>query len=146
VGGDVPLIPLSWLLTDVSPIRLGGFWRYQSVDAPLDAMYTPKYLIRGVLGFEDEFFDGNLGVNLGLGVKYRGTMGAPSSDAATGESSVLVAIPDYTFLDWNMAIRILSVIVYYRYDNINGIAAYDFPGLQFPNTRSIFGVKWTFLN
>jgi len=146
VGGDVPLIPLSWLLTDVSPIRLGGFWRYQSVDAPLDAMYTPKYLIRGVLGFEDEFFDGNLGVNLGLGVKYRGTMGAPSIDAATEESSVLVAIPDYTFLDWNMAIRILSVIVYYRYDNINGIAAYDFPELQFPNTRSIFGVKWTFLN
>jgi hypothetical protein len=50
------------------------------------------------------------------------------------------------YLDWNMAIRILSVIVYYRYDNINGIAAYDLPELQFPNTRSIFGVKWTFLN
>ena len=146
VGGDIPLIPLSWLLNDVSPIRLGGFWRYQSVEAPLDAMYTPNYLIRGTLGFDDEFFDGNLGVNLGLGLKYRGTMGSPSIDAATEESSVLVAIPDYMFLDWNMAIRILSVIVYYRYDNINGIAAYDLPELQFPNTRSIFGVKWTFLN
>jgi len=146
VGGDVPLIPLSLVLKDVSPIRLGGFWRYQSVEAPLDAMYTPKYLIRGVLGFEDEFFDGNLGVNLGLGLKYRGTMGAPSIDAATDESSVLVTIPDYMYLDWNMAIRILSVIVYYRYDNINGISAYDLPELQFPNTRSVFGVKWTFLN
>ncbi len=146
VGGDVPVIPLSWLFDDVSPIRLGGFWRYQSVDAPLDAMYTPKYLVRGVLGFEDEFFDGNLGVNLGLGLKYRGTMGAPSIDAATEESSALVAIPDYMFLDWNMGIRILSVVIYYRYDNITGISAFDFPELQFPNTRSVFGVKWTFLN
>jgi len=146
VGGDVPVIPLSWLFDDVSPIRLSGFWRYQSVDAPLDAMYTPKYVVRGVLGFEDEFFDGNLGVNLGLGLKYRGTMGAPSIDAATEESSALVAIPDYMFLDWNMGIRILSVLIYYRYDNITGISAFDFPELQFPNTRSVFGVKWTFLN
>jgi len=146
VGGDVPVIPLSWLFDDVSPIRLSGFWRYQSVDAPLDAMYTPKYVVRGVLGFEDEFFDGKLGVNLGLGLKYRGTMGAPSIDAATEESSALVAIPDYMFLDWNMGIRILSVLIYYRYDNITGISAFDFPELQFPNTRSVFGVKWTFLN
>jgi hypothetical protein len=146
VGGDVPIIPLGLVLNDVSPIRLGGFWRYQSVEAPLESMYTPNYLIRGVLGFEDEFFDGNLGVNLGLGLKYRGTMGAPSIDAATEDSSVLVAIPDYMYLDWNMAIRILSVIVYYRYDNINGISAYDLPELEFPNTRSVFGVKWTFLN
>jgi hypothetical protein len=146
VGGDVPVIPLNWLFHDVSPIRLGGFWRYQSVGAPLEAMYTPKYVVRGVLGFDDEFFDGNLGVNLGLGLNYRGTMGAPSIDAATEESSVLVAIPDYMFLDWNMAIRVLSVIIYYRYDNITGISAFDFPELQFPNTRSVFGVKWTFLN
>jgi hypothetical protein len=146
VGGNVPLIPLSWLFHDVSPIRLGGFWRYQSVEAPLDAMYTPKYLVRGVLGFEDEFFDGNLGVNLGLGLKYRGTMGAPSIDAATEESSSLVTIPDYMYVDWNMGIRVLSVIIYYRYDNITGINAYDFPELQFPGRRTVFGVKWTFLN
>jgi hypothetical protein len=146
IGGNVPLIPLSWLLNDVSPIRLGGFWRYQSVGAPLEAMYTPKYVIRGVLGFEDEFFDGNLGVDLALGVKYRGTMGAPSIDASTGESSDLVTIPDYTYLDWNMGIRVLTVIIYYRYDNITGINAWDLPELEFPNTRSVFGVKWTFLN
>ena len=146
VGGNVPLIPLSWLLHDVSPIRLGGFWRYQAVEAPLEAMYTPKYLVRGVLGFEDEFFDGNLGVNLGLGLKYRGTMGAPSIDAATEESSSLVTIPDYMYVDWNMGIRVLSVIIYYRYDNITGINAFDFPELQFPGRRTVFGVKWTFLN
>ncbi len=73
-------------------------------------------------------------------------MGAPSVDAATEVSSTLVAIPDYLFLDWNMAIRVLSVIVYFRYDNLTGISAYDLPTLEFPNTRSVFGVKWTFLN
>ena len=55
-------------------------------------------------------------------------------------------MPAYTFLDWNMAIRILTVVVYYRYDNITGFSASDFSGLSYPGTRSVFGVKWTFLN
>ena len=29
---------------------------------------------------------------------------------------------------------------------ITGISGLDFPGLEFPGTRSVFGVKWTFLN
>ncbi|MGW8283413.1 MAG: TonB-dependent receptor plug domain-containing protein, partial [Gemmatimonadota bacterium] len=101
VGGDVPVLPLSWLVEDAAPIRLSGFWRYQSVDPLLDAMYVPNYLIRGVLGFQDEFYDGNLGIDMGLGLKYRGSMSAPSVDAATQENSALVAIPDYLYLDWN---------------------------------------------
>ncbi len=32
VGGDVPVLPLSWLIQDAAPIRLAGFWRYQSAD------------------------------------------------------------------------------------------------------------------
>ncbi len=145
-GGDIPLIPLSWLFRDVSPIRLHGFWRYQDAGSPLETMYVPEMLYRGALAFEDEFFEGNLGVNLQLGLRHRASMGVPPPDAASEESSSLVGVPAYTSLDWNMAIRILSVIVYYRYDNLTGIGAYDFPDLEFPGTRSIFGVKWTFLN
>jgi hypothetical protein len=146
VGGSVPVLPLSWLIEDSSPLRLGGFFRYQSFDGSAPLMYVPQYLARGTLGFDDEFFDGNLGVRLALGVKHRGGMAVPSAAAVTEPSAVLTGVPEYTFVDWNMAIRILSVVVYYRYDNITGFSANDFVGLSYPGTRSVFGVKWTFLN
>ena len=146
VGGSLPILPLSWLIKDSDPLRLGGFFRYQSFEDAAQLMYVPQYLARGTLGFDDEFFDGNLGVRLALGVKHRGNMGVPAAAAVTEPSTALVGVPAYTFLDWNMAIRILSVVVYYRYDNITGFSANDFVGLSYPGTRSVFGVKWTFLN
>ncbi|MCL7938321.1 MAG: TonB-dependent receptor [marine benthic group bacterium] len=145
-GGSFPILPLSWLIEEASPLRLGGFFRYQSFDESARLMYVPQYLARGTLGFDDEFLDGNLGVRLALGIKHRGSMGVPTAGAVTEPSSTLTGVPEYTFLDWNMAIRILSVIVYYRYDNITGFSANDFVGLSYPGTRSVFGVKWTFLN
>ena len=146
VGGSIPILPLAWLIKDSAPIRLGGFWRYQDFAAADGLLYAPQYLMRGTLGFDDEFFDGNLGVRMGLGVKHRGNMVVPTAEAVTEPSSARVGVPAYTYLDWNMAIRVLTVVIYYRYDNITGTAANDFVGLPFPNTRSVFGVKWTFLN
>jgi hypothetical protein len=146
VGGSLPIIPLAWLIRDAEPIRLEGFWRYQTFAAESSLFYVPQNMLRGRLGFDDEFFDGNLGVRMGFGVKHRGSMGVPTAAAVTEPSSELIGAPEYTYLDWNMAIRVLSVVVYYRYDNITGIGASDFVDLPFPNTRSVFGVKWTFLN
>lgn len=146
VGGSLPILPLAWLIRDAEPVRLGGFWRYQDFASADVLMYAPQYLMRGSLGFDDEFFDGNLGVRLALGVKHRGNMLVPTAAAVTEPSSVVAGAPAYTYLDWNMAIRVLTVVVYYRYDNITGTAANDLVGLPFPNTRSVFGVKWAFLN
>ncbi|MEJ2483425.1 MAG: TonB-dependent receptor, partial [Gemmatimonadota bacterium] len=96
IGGSVPILPLSWLIEDASPLRLDGFWRYQSLDAGAEAMYVPQYLARGTLGFDDEFFEGNLGVRLALGLKHRATMGVPTATAAAEPSSALVGVPAYT--------------------------------------------------
>ena len=146
VGGSLPVFPLAWLIKDSDPIRLGGFWRYQDFASSDGMFYVPQNLVRGSLSFDDEFFDGNLGVRLGLGLKYRGNMIVPTADAVTDPSSALASVPAYTYLDWNMAIRVLTVVIYYRYDNITGTVGNDFIGVPFPNTRSVFGIKWTFLN
>ena len=98
------------------------------------------------MGFADEFFDGNLELRLGLGVNYRSSMRTASDDAPDTETGETGAVPAYTFLDWNMGIRVMSVLIYFRFDNMSRQLAGDLPGLPFPVTRSAFGVKWTFLN
>lgn len=145
-GGDLPILPLSWIARDLSPIRARGFFRYNSWKSGQSVVYLPQYLGRGEVGFADEFFDGNLEVRLGVGVNYRASMRTASADAPTTETSETGAVPAYTFLDWNMGIRVMSVLIYFRFDNMSRQAAGDLPGLDFPITRSAFGVKWEFLN
>jgi len=43
-------------------------------------------------------------------------------------------------------IRILGVRVYWRFENLTAAEGQDLPGLPFPVRRSVFGVKWEFLN
>ena len=85
-------------------------------------------------------------LRLGLGVNYRSSMRTASADAPDTETGETGAVPAYTFLDWNMGIRVMSVLIYFRFDNMSRQLAGDLPGLPFPVTRSAFGVKWTFLN
>ena len=145
-GGDLPILPLSWIARGVSPIRVRGFFRYNSWESDQSVLYLPQYLGRGEVGFGDEFFDGNLEVRLGVGVNYRSSMRTASADAPTTETAETGAVPAYTFLDWNMEIRVMTVLIYFRFDNMSRAAASDLPGLAFPVTRSAFGVKWEFLN
>jgi len=145
-GGDLPIFPLSWIARDLSPIRARGFFRYNRWESDQSVVYLPEYMGRGEIGFADEFFDGNLEVQLGVGLNYRSSMRTASADAPTSETSETGAVPAYTFLDWNMGIRVMSVLIYFRFDNMSRQAARDLPGLDFPVTRSAFGVKWEFLN
>jgi hypothetical protein len=57
-----------------------------------------------------------------------------------------VRVPSYSFVDWNLMIRILGVRVYWRYENVTAATGGDLPTLLFPVRRSVFGVKWEFLN
>jgi len=66
--------------------------------------------------------------------------------APTSSSSVPVTIPSYGFIDWNLMIRILGVRVYWRFENLSAEQGQDVPGALFPVRRSVFGVKWEFLN
>jgi len=38
------------------------------------------------------------------------------------------------------------VRIYWRYENTTAAEGQDFPGLPFPLLRTVFGVKWEFLN
>ncbi|MFO7588842.1 MAG: Plug domain-containing protein [Gemmatimonadota bacterium] len=145
-GGDVPVLPLSWIAGGLDPVRARGFFRRNNWDGDQVVLYLPQYLARGELSFVDEFFDGNLEVRLGFGVNHRAAMRTASADAPTTETDATTAVPAFTFLDWNMGIRVMSVLVYFRFDNMSRRAAGDLPGLAFPIARSAFGVKWEFLN
>lgn len=143
-GVTGPLIPLGLVLEDVAPITLRGFFRYANVLDGEDPLYVPESVARAELFWHDSFFEDELEVNASFGLNYRDAMLTAPSPAAGG--SLPVQVPSYGFIDWNLMIRILGVRIYWRYENLTAAAGQDLPGLAFPLRRSVFGVKWEFLN
>ena len=144
VGLDGPLIPLGLVLDDVAPIRLRGFFRYASVLDGTDPLYVPESVARAEVFWHDSFFENELEVSASFGLNYRDAM--LTAPAPGSSSSVPVRVPEYGFIDWNLMVRILGVRVYWRYENLTAEEGGDVPGLMFPVRRSVFGVKWEFLN
>ena len=139
-----PLIPLGLVLDDVAPITLRGFFRYADVLDGDDPLYVPESVARAELFWHDSFFEDELEINAAFGLNYRDAMlTAPSPEAG---GSLPVEVPSYAFIDWNLMIRILGVRIYWRFENLTAAAGEDLPGLAFPLRRSVFGVKWEFLN
>ena len=71
---------------------------------------------------------------------------APALDAATQPTSELVPIASRTSWDFDLDVRVLRVLVYWRYGNMAGLPAQDLVNLPYPVRRSVFGVRWEFLN
>lgn len=139
-----PIIPLGLVLGDVAPVALRGFYRYASVLDGADPLYVPESVARAELFWHDSFFENELEIKASFGYNYRDAMlTAPPPGSS---SAVPATVPSYGFIDWNLMIRILSVRVYWRFDNLTAVEAEDIPGLAFPVRRSVFGVKWEFLN
>jgi len=144
-GGMVgPIIPLGLVLDEVAPIMLRGFYRYANVLDGTDPLYVPQGVARAELFWHDSFFDEELEVNASFGLNYRDSM-LTAPEPGSG-SAIPVRVPSYRFVDWNLMIRILGVRVYWRFDNVTAATGQDLPGLPFPIRRSVFGVKWEFLN
>lgn len=144
VGLVGPIIPLGLVLNNVAPIRLRGFYRYSSVLDGTDPLYVPESVARAELFWHDSFFEEELEVSASFGLNYRDAMLTAPAPASSSQSPVLV--PSYSFIDWNLMIRILGVRVYWRFENLTAAEGQDLPGLPFPVRRSVFGVKWEFLN
>jgi hypothetical protein len=144
VGLVGPIIPLGLVLENVAPITLRGFYRYSNVLEGTDPMYVPESVARAELFWHDSFFEEELEVSASFGLNYRDAMMTAPAPASSSQSPVLV--PSYSFIDWNLMIRILGVRVYWRFDNLAAAEGQDLPGLPFPVRRSVFGVKWEFLN
>lgn len=139
-----PIIPLGLVLKDVAPVVLRGFYRYASVLDGTDPLYVPESVARAELFWHDAFFEDELEVSASFGLNYRDSMlTAPNPSSGSVNP---VAVPSYSFIDWNLMIRILGVRVYWRFENLTAAEGQDFPGLMFPIRRSVFGVKWEFLN
>jgi hypothetical protein len=143
-GLDGPLIPLGLVLEGVSPVRLRGFFRYANVIEGTDPLYVPETVARAEVFWHDIFFEDELEVSASFGLNYRDDMLTAPTPSSGG--TVPVTVPSYGFIDWNLMIRILGVRVYWRFENLTAEQGQDLPGLFFPVRRSVFGVKWEFLN
>jgi hypothetical protein len=139
-----PIIPLGLVLKNVAPITLRGFFRYSNVLDGTDPLYVPESVARAELFWHDSFFEEELEVSASFGLNYRDAM--LTAPIPSSGSQNPVAVPSYSFIDWNLMIRILGVRVYWRYENLTAAVGQDLPGLPFPVRRSVFGVKWEFLN
>ena len=144
VGFAGPVIPLGLVLKNVAPVTLRGFYRYSNVLDGSDPLYVPESVARAELFWHDSFFEDELEVSASFGLNYRDAMLTAPAPASGGQNPVLV--PSYSFIDWNLMIRILGVRVYWRFENLTATEGQDLPGLPFPVRRSVFGVKWEFLN
>lgn len=138
---DVPVVPLSWLIDELDPIRVRGFFRHNQIQSATTPLYVPDDVIRGEAYFEDTFLEEDLGVRLGLGLDRRSAW-LVASGADGGETPVSVAAR--TSWDFDLGIRILDVLIFWRYDNLAGEIQQDLPGFEFPLRRQVFGVRWRF--
>lgn len=138
---DVPVLPLSWLVDEFDPIRVRGFVRHNQVLSAVVPLYVPVNLLRGEVYFEDDLLEGDLGVRLALGVDRRDPWLAPS---AAGDGSAPAPVPARTSLNFDLGIRILDGLIFWRVDNLTSRLQQDLPGFEFPVRRQVFGIRWAF--
>lgn len=138
---DVPLLPLSWLGREFDPIRVRGFARHNQVRSGDTPFYVPANVLRGEIYFEDDFLEDDLGVRLAIGVDRRDAWLAPSGPE---EGATPVEIPARTSLNFDLGLRIIDGLIFWRVDNITSRQQQDLPGFEFPVRRQVFGVRWAF--
>jgi hypothetical protein len=136
-----PLIPLGGLIRGANPFTISGFWRHQSAPADVQAFYLPADVARGRVGFSQPFFKGDLLVDLGLAAVYRSEM----LTSAPGVPNP-VPVQKLTRLNLDFLIKIKDFRIFLRLDNLDRKPDEDIVGFPYPNTVTIFGVKWEFFN
>ena len=137
-----PVVPVASILdADVSPVELDVSYRRSRNEGAGPLLYVPLDLVRAEVRFVDEFFQGDLGVRLRFGTRYRSAMNSVSPASRQAE-----AVPSRTTTDWGIVLRIVGARVWYRAENSNRILRGNLAGQQFPPIRNSFGIKWSFTN
>jgi hypothetical protein len=115
--------------------------------------YLPGRQWSGVLRYDGTFFpSGNLEVGAKVGVRGRDGMVVPFLDPEAeppeeGQPPVLLTVPFYQSWYFDLQVRIVSVRLFLRVDNIaNRVENRDFPGVPLPGLRAMYGVRWILLN
>ena len=138
---DGPLIPFDSFIAGASPLRISGFWRHQSPTSEGQPFYLPADVARARIGIRQPFFKGDLLVDLGLAAVYRSAM----LTSSPGVSSPL-PVDKLTRLNLDLLIKIKDFRLFLRLDNLDQRQDEDVLGFPYPNTVTIFGVKWEFFN
>lgn len=141
---DGPVLPMTWLLGELDPIRIRGFYRRNEVDGSRTPFFLPTNIVRGELFFHDVFLEDDLEVRISVGLDRRDAWLTPP---IPGDGSFdPIKVPSLTSWDFDLGIRIVGVIIFWRFDNLAGTVQQDLAGLQFPVRRSAFGLRWEFLD
>jgi len=141
---DGPLLPMSWLIEEMDPVRIRGTFRRNIVDTSRDPLLVPRNSIRGELFIQDTFLEGDLHVRLSVGLDRREEWFAPANPGSGGSGPVLV--PASTSWDVDLNVRIVGMIIFWRIDNLARTVQQDLPGFEFAASRGMFGLRWEFLD
>ena len=144
VSLDGPLLPMSWLIDEMDPVRIRGSYRRNIVETSRDPLLVPENSIRGELFIQDTFLEGDLQVRLALGIDRRDAWFAPAIPGS-GVSGP-VPVPASTSWDIDLNVRIVGMIIFWRIDNLARDVQQDLPGFEFPASRGMFGLRWEFLD
>jgi hypothetical protein len=141
---DGPILPMGWLIDDLDPVRVRGFYRRNDIGTPRTPFFIPTNTIRGELYIHDSFLEDDLEVRLSVGIDRRDPWLTPPIPG--GGSFDPIAVPSRTSWDFDLGIRIVRVVIFWRFDNLAGSAQQDLAAFSFPTRRSALGLRWEFLD
>ena len=136
-------IPLSPILEGLSLYWDTQLWE----EAPQDWRYTPDRTWDVRLRFHDVFFETrNLEVWVDVGMRGRDGMAVPLADPDQAEP-VMATVPLNQSWYGRLQIRVVSAKIFVHWDNFTfRDNNQDLPGRVLPQTRAMYGVKWTLWN
>jgi len=134
-------IPLSFLLDGLSAVGSLQLW---NVDA--EWRYLPEQIYQSRITFHDLFFPSqNLEVWADLGVRGRDPMLVPVLPELGGPT--LEEVPFQQSWFGRLQIRVASARVFVLWDNLTlRPENQDYPGRLLPQTRAMYGIRWTMWN
>ena len=131
-------LPLSRLMNGLSVSGSTQFW-----DQNETWRYLPERIYEARLSFHDVFFDSeNLELWVDVGVTGRDPMQVPSEVEGS-----LQSVPFQQSWFGRLQVRVSSIRLFLRWDNFTlREANQDYPGRLLPQTRAMYGIRWTLWN
>ena len=131
-------LPLEWAMTGLSLQGNAQFW-----DQNATWRYLPERTYQARLALHDVFFESqNLELWTDIGVTGRDPMQVPSDVPGS-----LGAVPFRQSWFGRLQIRVSSVRLFLRWDNFTiRQRNQDYPGRLQPQTRAMYGIRWTLWN
>jgi hypothetical protein len=112
-----------------------------------EGLYRPGRRYTGGLDFHNVYKAGNLELWTSLLVEGRDSMLLPQTDPLGGGEPGFLRVPFHQTWDFWIQVRVLTVRIFVRTENVTLRGQnQDFPGRLLPQTRTVYGVRWTLWN